>query len=165
MKKFRILTLFWYFIKRIFSRNAVKQFVSEFIEPSIEIAEAVKKALNSKSVDILVELTKTDLDDKWRDRVVEIVSKAIDRMYKIDLWAKVDSKTKKPVKLTHEEVVKAFIDHVRNEKPAMQGAILSKLSSVIAQNQSKKIGKEFETDTISNLTYAYKKATGKSSVV
>lgn len=156
-KFLQILSFVFYLFKRMLKKGPVKAFVAEFVTPAIQLVNVVKAAVDNPKLELLVQLTETDIDDKIKDRAVDILSKAIQRMYNVKQWAEDTDDKEKKKKPTDEQILAKFIEILRGEKSNVQSALLSKMASNIAYNQSrlqKPKVKEFEVDALTSMTYA-----------
>lgn len=146
----KYLNLVLPFLGIIFRNFKIKAFINDFVEPAITIVQLVKNAVENQKLQLLVEYTKTDLDDKIKKRISDILTKAIKSLVDVNEWSK-----EKP--LTEGEIIDLFLEWLRNQKKPIQSAVYQKLASTITFNQSGKEAKEFEIDALVNLRYAMRK--------
>jgi uncharacterized protein YaaR (DUF327 family) len=154
LRLLKVLSSVWTWIQIIFRKKSVKEFVQEFVNPAISLVEAVKATIDNPKVDWLTSLTESDWDDNLIDRAEDILAKAIARLYDVKKWSE------KNKELSNQEIIEKFFEKMRAEDKNVQSALLAKIASNIAYNQSrftKKAPKEFESDTLVAMTYAAKK--------
>lgn len=154
-KFLKVLASVWTWFKFVFKKADVKQFAEDIIDPAINIVQAVKAAIESDTVDWLVNLTPTDRDNKFIDRAEDMLAKAIKRLYDVKKWGEDQGE------LSAAEIIKIFIDKMKEEDKNVQNALLSKVASNIGFNESRFKGKftpkEFEIDTLTAMRYADRK--------
>lgn len=108
-------------IKSIFRQ--FDTYVSEHVAIALQVTTAIRDALSGTASDILLAVIPGDLDAVIRDKVVIALNKAIDALAIIDACKQYTNVADK---------LQCFIREIKKHNPAVQEALLMKLSSLIA---------------------------------
>lgn len=143
----KILTIIITWLGIIFRK--LKPFNKKYVFPVIDLMEIIRDAIKTDSVKWLVELTKSDWDDKLRDKMIEKLSTSI-------IYLKVSSSCLD--KDNAQDVIDCFIEHLKTMQPHLRDAVIQKVAAVMVRKSmaSGKI-KQYEADLAVQLAYGTNK--------
>jgi len=136
------------FLKIIFKK--LKGFNEKYVFPALHVLTLIRLVLQSDEADWLVNLTKSDWDNKLRDKWIKKLAQSI-------LFLKIDIECKG--KKEFVDIINCFIEHLKGQPPLIQDAILNKLGAVMVMKSlppNKQIAQN-EADLIVQMTYSTNK--------
>lgn len=131
-----------------FIGNISKQ-VLQYTEISLRVTEAIKNFLSSPVADIITAIIPGDLDNVLKAQL----ESAIDYVIAFLITAKDCNAEGLPL----EQKLICIVEHVKNQPPAAQEALLSKMASLITRHLDNQEQKQHIYDSIVQLQYSLKK--------
>ena len=120
----------------------VEAFVKKHVTPSKQVLEGLKRIVDSKAANILVALTPTNADDRFRLFLSTFLTQAINAMdIANDITLEQDWTNK----------VFKFIKYVKGLSPTMRNALYARLESEITKLSAKEAGEQVPGHAIDSL--------------
>lgn len=141
MKKF--FNRAWKLLTSLFKN--VDRFIDTNINPSIQMVEKLKEAVDSPLADVLVTLTPTGIDDSALHALRYYLSRAITVL---QITKNCIDKTKP------EDIILCFVEEVKKLSPEMRKGIWLRLASLMAKEKSGRVDvKGVNVDTLVQMHY------------
>lgn len=116
--------------------------ITDCVTPALHVVEVIKSVVNNPALDLLTELSKTELDNAVLKKVRSLVAYLPETL----------------IVPADRPTLNGMIESVRTMSPGMQSAVYAKIASTIAVGLSGGKLKEAEADTLTQMAYASKKA-------
>ena len=140
---------FFFNLFRIIRRSTrlLRNVILRYVNPAIQIVSLIAEVINDPKLDVVVQLTESEIDDK----ILAVLRKVVKKLN----VGKVIPQTAKT-----EEAVAAFVENTRKLPTDVQKAIYFKLASMLTKGIAKERNWKLsntEADTLTQLAYKAKK--------
>ena len=124
--------------------NSIKQ----SIDDALLLTTNLKKLLKSDAANLVFEIVPGHWDEDLRQKALNLLSKAIDKIALADECME---------EFTHIEKLRCFAKHLKRQSPAISGALLHKLASILTREMDGNRFEPHEYDTLVQAIYSSSK--------